>query len=596
MTVTTAAKQLIKGGAFLLEETSPADIFSPEEFTEEHRMIAQTAEDFVETEIVPHIAEIEKLNLELTKRLLRKAAEVGLMGIEIPEKYGGLGLDKASATIVAERMSHAGSLAVSYGGHTGIGSLPIVYFGTEEQKRYYLPKFVEGSMFSSYALTEAGSGSDALAAKATAVLSPDGKCYLLNGEKMWITNAGFADVYITFAKVDGDDDKFTAFIIEKGYPGVSTGAEERKMGLHGSSTRVLILQDARVPVENVLGGVGRGAKVAFNILNIGRFKLGAICVGGSKGVLTNAVRYANQRYQFGQPISTFGAIQHKLAQMCILAWVGESAVYRTLGMIDQRLREVDMEDPGQVLAGIEEYAVECSIIKVLGSEFLDYATDEDVQIHGGYGFSQEYPAERYFRDARINRIFEGTNEINRLLISGMLLKRAVKGQLPLLAAAQKLLGEILSFSSLQEETGALLEAEKRAVANGKKIALLILGAAAQKHGMDLSNQQEVLMYASNVIMDTYAMESALLRAFKMIQAEGHEKTALIQDITRTFINDAMNHIEMEAKQALAAISEGDTLRTHLSALKKFLRYTPVNTVAARRRIAAAVIQAETYPF
>ncbi len=590
---TTTENKLLKGGAFLLEDIAPEDIFSPEDFTEEHRMIGRTTEDFVDQEVVPRMDQIEKLDLELTRELLRKCADVGLLGVEVPEEYGGLALDKASATIVAEKMARAGSFTVSHSADTGIGLLPIVYFGSEDQKRKYLPGMVEGKICAAYALTETGSGSDATAAKARAELSADGRFYVLNGEKMWITNAGFADIFITFAKVDGQ--KLSAFIVERGFPGVSTGAEERKMGLHGSSTRVLVLQDARVPVENLLGDVGQGAKIAFNILNIGRFKLGAICVGACKNVLSEAAGYANQRHQFGKPISAFGAIQHKLAEICIRTWVGESAVYRTMGMIDGRLKGIDMSDGGQVLEAIEEYAVECSMIKVLGSEYLSYAVDEGVQIYGGYGFSSDYPMERHYRDARINRIFEGTNEINRLLIPGMLMKRAVKGQLPLLGAAQKLLAELLEPAPLQEESGALLEAERRAVAAAKKISLLILGAAAQKYGADLANEQEVLMCASNIVMDTYTMESALLRALKKTAAEGADRTALALDITRTFVNDALGRIELEARQALAMLSEGDTLRTHLAALRKILRHTPCNTIAARRRIAQAVIQAESFP-
>ena len=365
MASTETEKKLLKGGAFLLEEIPPGEVFSPEDFTEEHRMIGRTTEDFVISEVVPRLEQLEKLDLELTRELLAKCGDLGLLGVEVPEKYGGLELDKASATIVAEKMSRAGSFAVSHSADTGIGLLPIVYFGTEEQKRKYLPRMVEGKMCSAYALTEAGSGSDATAAKARAVLSPDGKYYILNGEKMWITNAGFADIFITFAKVDGE--KLSAFIVERTFPGVSTGAEEKKMGLHGSSTRVLVLQDARVPAENLLGEVGQGVRIAFNVLNIGRFKLGAICVGACKNTLREAVTYANQRRQFGKPISSFGAIQHKLAEICIRTWVGESAVYRTMGMIDGRLKDIDMTDGGQVLEAIEEYAIECSIIKVLGS-------------------------------------------------------------------------------------------------------------------------------------------------------------------------------------------------------------------------------------
>jgi alkylation response protein AidB-like acyl-CoA dehydrogenase len=582
------------GGAFLIQDTCPDSIFTPEDFSPEHRMIARSTDAFVDSEILPNFQSLERLDLELTRKLFLKAAEIGLLGIEVPLEYGGLNLDKASATLVAERISRAGSFAVSYGGHTGIGSLPIVYFGSKEQKRRYLPRLVDGSMLAAYALTEAGSGSDALAAKTAAHLTADGQYYILNGEKLWITNAGIADLFIVFAKVDGQH--FTAFIVERDFPGVSTGVEERKLGLHGSSTRAVILQDARVPAGNVLGDVGRGAKIALNILNIGRFKLGATCIGGCKGILTDAVRYANRRQQFGRPIAAFGAIQHKLAEMCIRAWIGESAVYRAVGLIDRRLSCLDLQDSSAVLAGIEEYAAECSIIKVLGSEFLDYAADECLQIFGGYGFSCDYPAERYYRDARINRIFEGTNEINRLLISELLLKRSMKGQLPLLETAQDLALNPAFSAQAVDPVKAWPDFELRAVGGAKRVARLILGAAMQKFGDDLANQQEILMAASNIVMDVFSMESALLRVMKIQARQGAESGGLFQEIAGTYINDGLGRVGLAAGEAFAALAEGRQLQVFLGNLDGLVRPMPRNTIAARRSIASAVIAANQYPF
>ena len=591
----TEAKKLnkqFKGGSFLIEDASPNDIFTPEDFTEEHLMIAQTTEDFVENEVMPRISEIEAQKDDVTVELLRKAGELGLLSVEIPEKFGGLGLDKMSVMLVTEKMTAYGSFAVSHGGHTGIGTGPISLFGTEEQKAKYLPKLGTGELLSSYALTEAGSGSDALAAKATAVLSEDGKYYVLNGEKMWITNAGFADIFITFAKVDGD--KFSCFIVEKTMPGVSTGAEEKKMGIKGSSTRVLLLDNVKIPIENLLGEVGKGHKIAFNILNFGRFKLGAGSVGGAKTAITDAVKYANQRYQFGRPIASFGAIKHKLGEMAIRTWVLESMVYRTAGMIDSRLEGVDRDDTQATMNAVEEYAIECSIMKVFGSEVLDYVVDEEVQIHGGYGYSADYPAERAYRDARINRIFEGTNEINRMLIPGMLLKRAMKGELALMPAAQKLMDEVMGFPELAEEDDTVLAAERKIVTNAKKIALMVAGTAAQKFMGKLSDEQEILMHIADIIMEAYAMESAVLRASKINEEKGASKAEIYINITRTFINDSIARIEFSDKQALAAITDGDELRTMLAALRRFTKYTPINTVKTRQAIADKLIDANKY--
>jgi alkylation response protein AidB-like acyl-CoA dehydrogenase len=513
----------------------------------------------------------------------------------VPEEYGGLGLDQTSGALVGENLGRVASFATTMGAQGGIGMLPILYYGTEAAKQKYLPKIITGELITAYALTEAGSGSDALAAKATARLSEDGTHYILNGEKMWITNGGFADVFVVFAKVDGD--KFTGFIVER-QEGLTSGADEHKMGIKGSSTTALILQDARTPVENLLGEVGKGHKIAFNILNIGRFKLGAMCSGGMKLMIAEAVRYANERHQFGKSISSFGAIKHKLAEMAIKTWVGEAMTYRALGLIESAIEATaDASDPESKLRAIEEYAVECSIIKVALSEYCSYVADEMVQIYGGYGYSADYPAERAYRDSRINRIFEGTNEINRMLIPGMLMKRAMTGQLALLPAAQKLMEEVLSPSMPGfDEDEELLATEMKLAQNAKKVALMALGTAAQKYMMGLSDQQEILIGIADIIIDTYAMESAILRAQKLAVSQGEEAAARYIDITRVFCNDAVERIEANAKNMLAAMSEGDELRTLLAALRRFTKWTPMNTIVARQRIADTMIQANKYVY
>jgi alkylation response protein AidB-like acyl-CoA dehydrogenase len=592
MSAVAEDKQIIKGGSFLIEERSPEEVFTPEDITEEHRMIGETTREFIDGEVRPRIAELEKHDWTLARELIKKSADLGLVGAVIPEEYGGLGLDQTSGVVVAENFGRAASFAVTFGAQTGIGTLPIVYFGNEETKKKYLPKIVTGELVPAYALTEAGSGSDALAAKATAKLSEDGKHYILNGEKMWISNAGFSDLFIVFAKVDGD--KFSGFVVENG-EGVKTGAEEHKMGIKGSSTRALILQDVKVPVENLLGEVGKGAKIAFNILNIGRFKLGASCVGGMKLMIHEAVRYANERHQFGKSISSFGAIKAKLAEMAIRTWVGEAMTYRTVGLIESAIG--DTKDPQAKLRSIEEYAAECSIIKVALSEYCDFVADEMVQIFGGYGYSADYPAERAYRDSRINRIFEGTNEINRMLIPGMLMKRAMTGQLALLPAAQGLMTEILSPSMPSfDEDGAVLAAEMKLAQNAKKVALMALGTAAQKYMMALAEQQEILMGIADIITDAFAMESAILRAQKLSAAQGEEAAARYIDMTRVFCNDAVERIEAHAKNTLAGMSEGDELRTLLAALRRFTKLTPMNTISARQRIADVLIKANKYVY
>jgi len=579
-----------RGGSFLIEERRVEEVFTPEDFTEEQRMIGDTAAEFMEKEMVPRLPEILALKYETTRALLRKAGELGLLGVEIPEQYGGLGLDKVSGCLVSEKSARDGSFAVTFMGHTGIGTLPVVYFGTEEQKQKYLPRFATGEWISSYSLSEASSASDAMNAKARAVLSPDGRSWILSGEKMWLTNAGFADVYITFAKVDGEH--FTAFIIDKGSPGVSLGAEEKKTGIKGSSTRPLILADAVIPRENLLGEIGKGHKIAFNTLNIGRFKLGAGCTGGAKGALRAAVAYGRNRTAFGHPITDFGLVKHKLGEMAILAYVGEAMVYRTAGMIDRNLAGVTQA--AEALKRIEEYDVECSMIKVWCSEMLDYAVDETVQVFGGSGYVEDYPAERYWRDARVNRIFEGTNEINRLLVPGRLLRRAMKGELAFFEKAMGLIKEVATPEPPVSAAG-FLGAEAAALGGAKKVALMCLGLAAQRFGTELSEQQEVLGHFADIAMETYALESALLRARKKAAAAGDEACALQAAAVECFAQDALDRVEVSARRLLAALGEGDTLQTHLSALRRFTKREVTDTIARRRRVADAAIEHGGYP-
>ena len=595
MAAVVEQKTIVKGGSFLIEERQPAEIFTPEDFNEEHRMIAETTRQFVDNEVSPHIPELEKHDWKLSRQLIKQAADLGLIGANIPEEYGGLGLDQTSGALVGENIGRSASFATTLGAESGIGLLPIIYFGTEAAKSKYLPKIAAGELVTAYALTEAGAGSDAMAGKATARLSEDGTHYILNGEKMWITNGGFADIFIVFAKLDGD--KFSAFIVER-QPGLTSGAEEHKMGIKGSSTTALVLSDVKTPVENLLGEVGKGHKIAFNILNIGRFKLGAMCSGGMKLMVNEAVRYANERHQFGKSISSFGAIKAKLGEMAIRTWVGESMVYRTLGMIEAGVGAVDdNKDMDAKLRAIEEYAAECSIIKVALSEYCDFVADEMVQIFGGYGYSADYPAERAYRDSRINRIFEGTNEINRMLVPGRLMKSAMSGRLALVPAAQALMDEVLSpqMPSFDEDEG-ILATEMKLVRNAKKVALMILGTAAQKYMMKLAEQQEILLGIADVIIDTYAMESAILRAQKLAASQGEAAAERYIDMARVFCNDAIERIEVHAKNTLSGMSEGDELRTLLAALRRFTKMTPMNTIAARQRIAGVLIDANKWVY
>lgn len=578
------------GGSFLLESRSPSDIFTPEDFSEQHNLIAQTAEEFAQKEIIPNIEKMEHKDFSISRELLKKAGELGLSGVEIPEAYGGLEMDKVTAAVIADHIAKYAGFATTWGGHTGIGTLPIVYFGSEEQKKKYLPRLASGEMVGAYALSEASSGSDALNCRARAVLTADGKHYLLNGEKMWITNAGFADLFTVFAKVDGE--KFTAFLVERTFPGISIGAEEHKMGIRGSSTCPVILNDCQVPAENVLGEIGRGHVIAFNILNVGRFKLGAMCVGGARSSLDHAIGYAKQRKAFGKVIADFGLVREKIANMAAQTYVGECMVYRTVGMMDAVLAAVEKGAPDaakKTLKAIEEYAVECSIIKVWASEMVSYVVDETVQIYGGYGFVEEYPAERAYRDARINRIFEGTNEINRLIITGFLLKRAMTGQLALMPAIKQLMDEVLSGPSSSEDVEGPLAEEKRLVASAKKVGLFVAGAATQKYMQAIEQQQEVMGAIADIVIEIYAMETALLRTLKLINARGESGAELPIAMTRVYLSQAMEKIEAAARKIIAAVAEGDMLRTQLAILRRLGKHDPYNTIDLRQQIAEKVI-------
>ncbi len=594
-TISAIPKTKISGGSFLLEERQTADVFTPEDFSEQQQMIGQTTEEFVINEILPQAEKIEHKDFSISRALLKKAGDLGLSGVEIPEDYGGLDMDKVTAAIIAERMAAYGGFATTWGAHSGIGLLPIVYFGTEEQKKKYLPRLAAGVIVGAYALSEATSGSDALNCRARAVLSPDGKHYILNGEKMWISNAGFADLFTVFAKIGGE--KFSAFLVERTFPGFSVGAEEHKMGIRGSSTCPIILNDCQVPVENLLGEIGRGHVIAFNILNVGRFKLGAMCVGGARVSIESAVSYAKQRKAFGKTISEFGLVREKIANMATLIYVGESLVYRTVGMMDALLSEIDSASPDAIKErrkAIEEYAVECSILKVWGSEMVGYVVDETLQIYGGYGFVEEYPAERAYRDARINRIFEGTNEINRLIITGFLLKRAMSGQLPLLPAIKKLMDEVLSGPSAGEEIEGPLAEERKLVAQAKKLGLFVSGSATQKYMQAIQDQQEVMGAMADMTIEIYAMESAVLRAQKIVEQKGEASAALPIAMTRVYLTQALEKVEAAARKVIADVAEGDMLRTQLAIVRRLSKHEPFNTIALRQQIAQKTIEAGKY--
>ncbi|MDQ0273024.1 acyl-CoA dehydrogenase family protein [Cytobacillus purgationiresistens] len=585
---------LIKGGSFLIEDVTNDQVFTPEDYNDEQKMIAKTTEDFVSNEVLPQVEYLENHEFDRSVKLLKQAGELGLLGADVPEEYGGLGLDKISSALISEKMARAGGFSISHGAHVGIGSLPIVLFGNEEQKQKYLPVLATGEKLAAYALTEPSSGSDALGAKTTAKLNAEGTHYVLNGEKQWITNAGFADVFVVYAKVDGD--KFTAFIVERDFPGVSVGAEEKKMGIKSSSTRTLILGDALVPKENLLGELGRGHVIAFNILNIGRYKLGVGAVGASKRGLELGVQYANQRQQFKTPISQFNLTKEKFGSMASKLYAAEASVYRTVGLFEDRMSKLsdeEVKDGKEVAKSIAEYAIECSLNKFFASEVLDYVVDEAVQLHGGYGFMAEYEVERAYRDSRINRIFEGTNEINRLLVPSTFLRKAFKGELPLFEKAQALQEELMMM--MPEEPGdEPLAQEKYLVKNAKKIALLSAGLGAQKYGKALESEQEVLVNIADLVSNAYAMESAVLRTEKAIEKDGVEKANQKLLYTQIFCQEAFNEIEQIAKETLVAVEDGDGLRMMMSALRKFTRHTPTNVIAKKREASVKLIDTERY--
>ena len=594
-TTTAVPKTRISGGSFLLESRRPDEVFTPEDFTEQQQLIGQTAEEFTVNEILPNAEKIEHKDFSISRNLIKKAGELGLTSVEIPEAYGGLEMDKVTAAVIADHIAQYAGFATTWGAHSGIGLLPLVYFGTEEQKQKYLPRLAAGDMVGAYALSEASSGSDALNCRARAQLSSDGKHYLLNGEKMWITNAGFADLFTVFAKIDGE--KFTAFLVERDFPGFSIGAEEHKLGIRGSSTCPIILNDCKVPVENLLGDIGKGHIIAFNILNIGRFKLGAMCLGGARVSLEHGIGYAKQRKAFNKVIADFGLVREKIANMATLIYVGESAVYRTVGMMDQALAEVDKSGADamkETRKAIEEYAVECSILKVWGSEMVDYVVDETMQIYGGYGFVEEYPAERAYRDARITRIFEGTNEINRLIITGFLLKRAMSGQLPLMPAIKKLMDEVLSGPSMSEDLEGPLAEERKVVDQAKKLGLFAAGSATQKYMQAIQDQQEIMGAIADMTIETYTMESAVLRAQKIAETKGEAAAALPIAMTRVYLTQAMEKVESAAKKVIAAVAEGDMLRTQLAILRRLAKYEPFNTIELRQQIAQKMIERGKY--
>ncbi|MHA4810113.1 acyl-CoA dehydrogenase family protein [Flavitalea flava] len=596
MSASTEKKQVLKGAEWLVKESSPFETFIPEDFNEEQQMVKDMCASFLDAEVLPIIDRIDKLEPGLMPSLVQKAGDQGLLGTAVPEEYGGLGKDFITATLVNEGLGGGFSFSVAVSAHTGIGTLPILYFGTPEQKQKYIPKLASGQWKGSYGLTEPNSGSDALGAKTTAKLSADGKYYLLNGQKCWITNGGFADIYTVFAKIDGD--KFSAFIVERGFEGFTQGPEEHKMGIKGSSTVQLYFQDCKVPAENLLGEIGKGHIIAFNILNIGRLKLCAAALGGAKRALTTTIQYANTREQFKTAIANFGAIKNKLAEMAIQIWVGESALYRTAKWIDDK--ETELSASGKpfneaVLAAAEEYAIECAILKVFGSEALDFVADEGVQIHGGNGYSDEYIISKAYRDSRINRIYEGTNEINRLLTVDMVLKRAMKGRLDIMGPAMAVSKELMSIPDFGSEEDGPFAKEKKAIRQFKKAILMTAGGAVQKLMAKIEGEQEILMNIADMAIQTFAAESALLRAQKLVDQRGEAASQFELDSMRTYLYDAADHINKSGKDAINAFAEGDEQRMMLLGLKRFTKVDPFNSKEAKRRIAAKLISENKYP-
>ena len=591
-----AEKLVRKGGSFLIEEVPAEEVFTPEDFTEAHKMIVKTTDDFVKNEVEPRLDDLEHKDFELSRRLMAQAGELGLLGAEVEQEYGGAGMDSVATLLITEHIAAGFSFGLTFNAHTGIGTMPLIFFGSKAQKEKYLPALVSGEKIAAYALTEPTAGTDAMSIETKATLSSDGKFYILNGTKQFITNGGFADIITTYAKVDGD--KFTAFVIEKEFEGVSSGAEENKMGMRGSSTTSIVLEDAKVPVENVLFEIGRGHVVAFNILDIGRFKLAAACVGAARAALEDSVKYAKERMQFGKPICDFGLIKHKIGEMATRTYMAESIVYRTGGLIDSILATVDhqAEDVGrQIGKATAEYAVECSINKVHCSEMLDYVVDEAVQMCGGYGYIEEYLAERAYRDSRICRIFEGTNEINRVITIGWLMRKALKGELPLLDALQKTSEElpVLQPVSPSPDDGPL-DYQKRLVDMAKKIFLFSAGAAVGKYGQELSEEQEILGHLADIAMDIYAMESGILRAIKSIGVAGEAASKPKVDMVQLYVSDAMPRIANHAICVFAGLDTGDALRERLATLEKLARFEPINSVVVRRDIANRIIESERF--
>lgn len=598
METTKGTQQVLKGGEFLVKASTMESTFIKEQISEEQQMFQQTTEDFITSRVHPNVQKIDKQEHGLVIGLLKESADLGLLGAAVPEEYGGMGSDLVTDSVINEEIGKGNSFAAAFAAHTGIGTLPILYFGTEEQKQKYLPGLADGSIKAAYCLTEPGSGSDALGARTKAVLSEDGKHYVLNGQKMWITNGGFADIFTVFAKIDGE--KFTGFIVDAKSEGISLGSEEDKLGIKGSSTRMVFFNNVKVPVENVLGEIGKGHKIAFNVLNIGRYKLCVLALGGSKKSCTTAIKYANERIQFNVPISSFGAIKHKLAEMAVKIYACDAATYRTAGLIDDMINDLAAKGMDKVQAKLqaaEEYSIECAILKVFGSEVLDYVVDEAVQVFGGTGFSEEYPVARAYRDSRINRIFEGTNEINRLLSVGQLVKKAMKGEVDLFTPAMAVQKELMSVPDFgADSSDDFFAAEKKAIANAKKAILMTAGAAVQKFMQKLDKEQEIIMNVADMLIEVFACESVLLKTEKLLSIKGEEACALQIDMTRVYISDALERINLSGKHAIASFNDGDTLRIMLMGLKRFTKYETFNTIAARRRIADKLIEENQYCF
>lgn len=588
-------KITLKGGEFLIKDEPANSVFIPEEFSEEQIMFSDMAADFLKSRVWPNVVKLDKHEEPgLMVKLLEEAGELGLLGAGLPEEYGGMGVDFNTETILSEHLGPSHSFGVAAAAHSGIGTLPLLYFGTEEQKKKYLPDLATGKIKAAYCLTEPGSGSDALAAKTRADLTEDGKHYLINGQKMWITNAGFADLFTVFAKIGGEH--FTAFLIDANTPGITLGEEEEKLGIKGSSTRQIFFENVKIPVENLLGEAGKGHKIAFNVLNIGRYKLCAMVMGGAKEATTTAVKYANERHQFGVPISSFGAIKHKIGEMAVRVFAAESATYRTSALINTKILDLVAGGKDKVSAKLEaaeEYGIECAILKILGSEVLDYVVDEAVQIFGGYGYSEDYPVARYYRDSRINRIFEGTNEINRMLTVGMMLKRTMKGQLDLMGPALAITKELTSIPDFGDEPEGYLAKEKKALAQSKKAILMVAGAAVQKFMMEFEKEQEIMMNLADMLIDLYAAESTILRVEKLHNLKP-ESSVLFENIAKCFMSDALERINLSGKHAVTAFAEGDELRMMLLGLKRFTKYEPINTTAVRRDVANYIIAAGGY--